>query len=127
MKLWHAGIAVKDLEESIKLWESLGFRLTQKFEKGEPAAHAAQLEDPAGGAVELWQFTGDSPLNEYVGRHIAFKVDDAAVTADILKQVGFREVIPYTQGVTVNYIFVADEFGAYYELAEVKEGKWSDD
>lgn len=125
MKLWHAGFAVEDIEQAITLWESLGFKVKEKFEKGEPAAHAALLEDERGVGVELWQFTGNSPLNKFVGRHIAFKCDDAKREAEKLKNYGFSEVIPYTQGVMVNYIFLQDKFGTYFELAEVKEGTWT--
>lgn len=127
MRLWHAGIAVKDLDEAIALWEHLGFKVKQKFEKDEPAARAALLEDKGGQGVELWQFTGNSPLNQYVGRHIAFKCDDATNVAEQLKKQGFTEVIPYTRGVMVNYIFLQDEFGTYFEFAEVKEGTWEDE
>lgn len=126
MKLWHAGFAVKDLEAAIKLWEELGFTLKQKFEKDEPAGHAALLEDEHGAGVELWQFTGDSRLNEYVGRHVAFKVDDARAAAQKLIDQGCKETIPYTEGVMVNYVYVQDEFGTNFELAEVKTGTWSD-
>ncbi len=126
MKLWHAGFAVKDLEDSITLWENMGFHIKQKFEKSEPAAHAALLEDVDGGGVELWQFTSDSPLNECVGRHIAFKCGDARESAAKLKEHGYTEAIPYTEGVMVNYIFLQDGFGTYLELTEVKEGKWTD-
>jgi methylmalonyl-CoA/ethylmalonyl-CoA epimerase len=127
MKLWHAGFEVEDLEEAIIIWEKLGFKVSQKFEKDEPPAHAALLEDESGTGVELWQFTSDSPLNKYIGRHIAFKCDDAKKTAKDLIAKGYREVIPFTQGIMVNYIFLEDEHGTYFELAEVKEGKWSDE
>ncbi len=127
MKLWHAGFAVKDIEEAITLWQSLGFAVKNKFEKSDPKAYAAIMEDQTGTGVELWQFTGDSPLNEYVGRHIAFKCDDTKQTAKRLIDAGYEEIIPYTEGVVVNYIFLKDSFGMYFELAEVKDGKWSDD
>lgn len=127
MKLWHAGIAVKDLEQSMKHWESLGFTLAQRFEKDDPAAHAALMVDQHDTGVELWQFTGDSPLNKYVGRHVAFICEDARATAQKFIATGWKEIIPFTKGVMVNYTFVEDEFGTYFEFAEVKDGKWSDD
>jgi catechol 2,3-dioxygenase-like lactoylglutathione lyase family enzyme len=127
MKLWHAGFKVDDLEKAIKVWEKLDFKVKQKFEKGEPSALAALLEDDRGVGVELWQFNEESPLNEFIGRHIAYKCDDAQATAELLKQHGYKEVIPFTKGVMVNYIFLQDEFGTNIELAEVKEGKWSND
>ena len=122
--LWHAGIAVENLEQSIKTWEALGFTVAQKFEKDEPAAHAALMVGPDKKGVELWQFTGDSQLNKFVGRHIAFKCDDIQETAQFLTQRGFMEVIPFTKGVMVDYIFLKDQFDTYFELAQVREGKW---
>ncbi len=124
MELWHAGFAVKDLEEAIETWEGLGFKVAQKFEKDEPAAHAALMIDKTSHGVELWQFTGDSELNKFIGRHVAFKCDDVNKTSAYLKEHGFSEVIPYTKGVIVNYIFLQDSLGTYFELAEVKEGTW---
>lgn len=127
MKFWHTGFAVKDLEQAISLWTVMGYDVKQKFEKKEPPAIAALLEDRRGIGIELWQFTGNSPLNEFVGRHIAFQCKDARKSASLLSQKGYREVIPYTEGVMVNYIFVQDEFGTCLELTEVKEGTWVDD
>lgn len=85
MELWHAGFVVKDLGEATATWEKLGFKVAQKFEKDEPLAHAALMEDKNGKGVELWQFTNDSQLNKFIGRHVAFKCDDVAVTAEYLK------------------------------------------
>lgn len=105
-------------------WASKGYKLIQKFEKDEPPAHAALVEDDHGVGLELWEFTGDSLLNKLVGHHVAFKCHDARQTAQELKAKGYKEVIPFTKGVMVNYIYMQDKFGNNYELAEVKQGKW---
>jgi catechol 2,3-dioxygenase-like lactoylglutathione lyase family enzyme len=120
MKLWHAGIAVKNLEEAITFWQKFGYKVVDQFEKDEPAAHAAMLEDENGKGLELWQFTGDSPLNEFVGRHIAFQCKDNRKAAAEFIAHGFKEVIPYTEVSTLSYIFLQDEFGTYFELAQMK-------
>lgn len=121
MKLAYAGIAVTNLEEAIALWEGLGFKLKQQFEKQAPKARAASLKDENGGGIELWQFDdNDEGLAKIVGRHIAFICEDARHDAEKLKAKGFREVIPFTEGVTLDYLFLEDDNGTYYELAQEK-------
>ncbi len=122
MQFAHAGFMVDDLDEAIKLWGQLGFSLKHTFEKDEPPARAALVVDSNGAGLELWQFTGESRMNEIVGRHIAFKTDDARTVAADLVRSGFEEVIPFTHGKTLNYLFLKDQHGTYYEIAEeIKE------
>jgi catechol 2,3-dioxygenase-like lactoylglutathione lyase family enzyme len=121
MTLNHAGFVVKDLEQSISLYEKLGFTLARRFEKPEPKALVASLKDANGVGLELWQFAEEHPLNSYIGRHIAFMCDDVRADAKTLIEAGFKEVIPYTEGVILNYVFVQDEYGTTFELAEEKK------
>ncbi len=120
MTLNHAGFVIKDLEEAVNLYEKLGFTLVRKFEKPEPKAHVALMKDTNGMRLELWQFAEEHPLNSYIGRHIAFICDDVRANAQLLVDTGFTEVVPYTEGVILNYIFVQDEYGTTFELAEEK-------
>lgn len=120
MRIIHAGFRVDDLGQAIQLYESLGFSLKDRFEKPEPHAFVATVVDENGIGLELWQFDGDHPLNEYIGRHLAFMCDDARRAAATLLQCGFHEVIPYTEGVKLNYVFVSDNCGTVFELAEEK-------
>jgi catechol 2,3-dioxygenase-like lactoylglutathione lyase family enzyme len=121
MKLAHVGLAVQDIDAAIALWSELGFTVAQRFEKPEPKALVAQMQDMQGGTIELWQFQQDHPLNGYIGRHTAFMSDNVRADAARLTAAGFTEVIAYTEGVILNYIFVQDQFGMSYEIAEEKK------
>jgi catechol 2,3-dioxygenase-like lactoylglutathione lyase family enzyme len=127
MKFNHNGLKVKDLDEAIGLYESMGFSVKNRFEKSEPHALVATLVDENGAGLELWQFQEEHRLNEFTGRHVAFLCNDARDDAEVLLQNGFTEVIPYTEGVKMNYIFVQDEYGTTYELAEEKQKESDDD
>ena len=118
MKIIHSGFRVKNIDKSIALYESMGFTLQSRFEKPEPKAQVATVVDENGVGLELWQFEEDHPLNQYIGQHLAFLCNDASADAQRLLAHGFDEVIPYTEGVKLNYIFVQDEFGDVFELAE---------
>jgi catechol 2,3-dioxygenase-like lactoylglutathione lyase family enzyme len=121
MKLGHVGLAVKKLEEAKAFWSDRGFVVEKEFEKDEPKARAAVLHDGSNGRLELWEFDqADTEFAKIVGRHIAFICDDVKTEAEKLKKHGFKEVIPFTQGVTLDYLFVQDEFSTFYELAQLK-------
>ena len=120
MKLIHAGFRVENLEEEIELYESLGFVVSRRFEKPEPRAQVAILKSSDGSGVELWQFKEEHPYNEFIGRHVAFICNDVRKDAERLMQAGFQTVIPFTEGVILDYIFVQDKFGLVYELAQEK-------
>jgi catechol 2,3-dioxygenase-like lactoylglutathione lyase family enzyme len=121
MKLAHIGLAVEDIEAAITLWDELGFVVTKRFEKPEPKALVAHLQDAQAGTLELWQFQQDHPLNGFIGRHAAFISDDVRADVARLVAAGYKEVIPYTEGVVLNYMFVQDQFGMSYEIAEEKK------
>ena len=122
MKLAHVGLAVKNLGEAKKLWNSLGFLVEKEFEKSEPRAKVAVLRDGSGGRLELWEFDQSSdPLIKVIGKHAAFLCEDARADAANLIANGFKEVVPFTEGVTLDYIFLQDELGAFYELAQPKK------
>jgi catechol 2,3-dioxygenase-like lactoylglutathione lyase family enzyme len=121
MKLNHAGFTVQNLEEAIELYQKLGFTLSRKFEKPIPKAQVASMKDTNGVGLELWQFAEDHPLNTYIGRHIAFLCDDVRADAKVLTNAGFKEVIPFTEGVVLDYIFVQDTEGTVFELAQEKK------
>ena len=121
MKINHAGFAVEDLDKAIALYEEMGFTLKSRFEKPEPHAFVATVVDEDGTGLELWQFDSDHPLRKYIGRHVAFLCDDVRRDGRVMIQNGFKEVIPYTEGVKMNYIFVEDSFGTVFELAEKKQ------
>jgi catechol 2,3-dioxygenase-like lactoylglutathione lyase family enzyme len=122
MKFLHVGFAVENLDESVKLWQSLGFEVVNKFEKQEPKAHVIVVKDKNGSNLELWEFTDKNhPLQKIIGKHIGLACEDAQADAQKLVDAGFKEVIPFTKGVTVDYLFLQDGFGTNYELTQAKD------
>lgn len=93
MKLLHAGLKVRNLEDAIKLYENLGFVVWKRFEKLEPKAQVTMLTSSEGPGIELWQFEEDHSYNEFIGWHVAFMCDDVRKDAEHLTQAGFRIVI----------------------------------
>ncbi|MCD6324285.1 MAG: methylmalonyl-CoA epimerase, partial [Desulfurococcales archaeon] len=99
MKLDHIGIAVKDLESSLKIYiEGLGLRLIKVEEVPEENVKVAML-DAGGVRIELLEGIGeDSAVRKYIEKrgegihHIAFKVDDVDKISEELKGKGFKLV-----------------------------------
>ena len=121
MKFAHAGFAVKNLEDTKAMWCELGFVVEKEFNKPEPKARVAVMNDGSNGKLELWEFDKfDTKFVDIIGRHIAFFCDDVKKDAAILKKRGYTEVIPFPEGITVDYLFLQDEFGAFYELTQLK-------
>jgi catechol 2,3-dioxygenase-like lactoylglutathione lyase family enzyme len=117
----HTGIEVQNIEDGIKLYESFGFKLVQRFDKPEPKAKAAHMKAGDGGGVELWEFIDKShPLVELIRRHIALGSDDIEADVEAFKQQGCEVAIPVTQGVTMVYAYLRDPSGNYIELARPK-------
>lgn len=115
----HSGFEVEDLDEAIKLYVKLGFKLTSQFEKPEPKARAAQLTSKNGTGVELWQFIDvNHPQVEYIRQHIAVGSDNLEEDINKLVEQGCEVVIPITKGVILTYSFLRDPSGNYIEVAQ---------
>ena len=119
-KVLHTGVRVDNLEKTVELYKSLGFTIRNEFEKPEPKAKVVTVEKD-GAAYELWEFedTGH-PQVEFIQNHVAIYSDN--LTADIkdLESLGYKVVIPITEGVILRYAFVRDPSGATYEIATEK-------
>jgi catechol 2,3-dioxygenase-like lactoylglutathione lyase family enzyme len=122
MKLSHVAFRVENIEDAISQWEKFGFTLERRFAKSDPDALVAFLYDETGGRIELWQYSDEKhPKSARRARHIAFNSDDIRKDAQDLMSTGFKEVTPFTEGVTVNYMFLEDNFGMAFELTEEKK------
>lgn len=92
----HVGIAVKDLDESVKFYESLGFKATGYEVVAEQKVKVAFL--PCGDSeVELLESTEpDGPIARFIEKngpgiqHIAIRVDDIDKALEELKEKGVR-------------------------------------
>jgi catechol 2,3-dioxygenase-like lactoylglutathione lyase family enzyme len=114
----HTGFAVDSLDDAIELYKKLGFSLSKRFEKPEPACHIAQMNRQDGAGIELVQFTStDHPHVEYIKRHMAFASDDLEGDIQMLLDVGCELVIPISKGVSLTYAYVRDPSGNFLEIA----------
>lgn len=117
LRFLHHGMQVQNLEEAIKFYESVGFKLTKRFEREDLYARAAHVEYE-GGVLELWQFDRSHPYHEFIAEHAAIESDNLDADLALFKNNGFREVIPITQGKILKYAFVQDECGNCIEIGQ---------
>lgn len=122
-KFWHVGFGVEDIDKAIEEYESLGFKLVQKFEKDEPKSKAAHLTHPNGSGIEMFQFLDKNhPQVEFIKQHMAFVTDNIDEDIKKLQDSGCKIAIPKSVGVTVkHFAFLRDPNGQYIELAETGE------
>ena len=99
MKIDHIGIAVKDLDETLKFYEEvLGMTCTGKEEVADQKVRVAFL--PVGDSeVELLESTDvEGPIAKYIEKkgegiqHIAFRVDNIEEAIENMKQKGIRMI-----------------------------------
>ena len=128
----HLGIAVRSLEEALRLYSGiLGMEITCKETIEAEHVHVAML--PAGTAVnspriELLEASdGESTIAKFIEKrgpglhHIALRVDDLAVVAERLRGVGARLLGEPRQGAGGHtYIFMhpASAGGVLLELIQ---------
>ena len=118
----HTGVEVADLAKSVELYKSLGFEVANEFVKPEPKAKVATVKKDDT-AFELWQFEDkDHPQIAFIRSHVAIYSDDLEKDVQQLVDIGYKVVIPITEGVILRYAFVQDPSGAFcYEIATKKE------
>ncbi|MBN1241601.1 MAG: VOC family protein [Spirochaetales bacterium] len=86
MKLEFVTVRTKDLEASIRFYESLlGFTVVRRFSP-RPGMELAFLSDGSGGQVEFIQ--SDEPVYEGRGISLGFRVADAEAWAETLRGKG---------------------------------------
>ncbi|MEM4473206.1 MAG: methylmalonyl-CoA epimerase [Archaeoglobaceae archaeon] len=96
MKIDHIGIAVKNLEEAIKTFESLGFKVKNIEEVKEQKVKVAML--PIGESkIELLEATAeDSVIAKFISsrgegvHHIAINVENIERSLEIAKNSGIK-------------------------------------
>ncbi len=99
LKVDHIGIAVKNLDETLKFYEDvLGMECTGKEEVDEQKVRVAFL--PVGDSeVELLESTDpEGPIAKYIDKkgegiqHIAFRVDNIEQAIETMKEKGIRMI-----------------------------------
>jgi methylmalonyl-CoA/ethylmalonyl-CoA epimerase len=96
-KIEHIGIAVKNIEEANKVYESLLGAANYKTERVESEGVATSFFKCGDSKIELLEATSDdSPIAKFIEKkgegihHIAFAVTDIKAEVNRLKKEGFR-------------------------------------
>ncbi len=97
MKLEHIGIAVKDIKESNKLFETLFNAPAYKMESVESEGVSTSFFQVGESKIELLEATNeDSAIAKFIAKkgegihHIAFEVEDIEFEIERLKNEGFQ-------------------------------------
>jgi len=95
-KIDHVGIAVKNLEEAIKVWEGLGLEVDEIEEVPDQKVRTAIIHIGES-RIELLEPTADdSPIAKFIAKrgegihHIALGVDNVEEHLEELKERGYR-------------------------------------
>jgi len=129
-KIDHIGIAVRNIDESLKFYELLGLKATGKEEVAEQKVRVAFV--PVGDSeIELLESTSpDGPIARFIEKngegiqHIALRVDDIKKALAELKANGIRlidEEPRYGAGsASIAFIHPKSTGGILLELSERK-------
>lgn len=118
----HLAIPVKDLEESKKFYERLGFEVFNQWEKAKQELKALWMEDKSGYKIELIYH----PTNRNLDfpkiievHHLGIVVTNLENRLKELQKEGIEIVVPLTKGVSVKqFAFTKDPNGFPIELVE---------
>ena len=95
-KIDHIGIAVRNLDEAIKVWEGLGLKVDEIEEVPDQKVRTAIIH-VGESRIELLEPTSeDSPIAKFIAKrgegihHMALGVDDIEATLEHLKEEGYR-------------------------------------
>jgi methylmalonyl-CoA/ethylmalonyl-CoA epimerase len=129
LKLDHIGVAVKSIEEALKLYEGvLGLKLEEVETVEEQNVKVAFL--PVGDTeIELLESTSpDGPIAKYIERkgegmqHLAFKVESIEDALKTLKAKGVRLIDETPRmgagGAKIAFVHPKETFGVMIELSE---------
>ena len=130
-KIDHVGIAVKNLDEAIKLWEKLGLKVAEVEEVPDQKVRVAVFK-VGESRIELLEGTGeDSPISKFIAKrgegihHIALGVENIEEHLEKLKEQGFRLIDekPRTGagGAKIAFVHPKSVNGVLLELCERKE------
>ncbi|MDK2783076.1 MAG: methylmalonyl-CoA/ethylmalonyl-CoA epimerase [Thermococcaceae archaeon] len=130
-KVDHIGIAVKNLEEAIKIWENLGLKVEEIEEVPDQKVRTAIFH--AGETrIELLEATSeDSPIAKFIEKrgegihHIALGVDNIEEHLEKLKEKGFRLIDEKpgigAGGAKIAFVHPKSVGGVLLELCEREE------
>lgn len=129
-KIDHVGIAVKSLEEAIKVWEGLGLKVEEIEEVPDQKVRTAIIH-VGESRIELLEPTAeDSPIAKFLEKrgegihHIALGVDDIEEHLEKLKEGGYRLIDEKPRigagGAKIAFVHPKSVTGVLLELCERK-------
>jgi len=128
MKFFHLAIAVTDLANSRKFYESVfGLKYRSEGERHDLKIKFVNLENDSHNVIELFQHKSPLHLEEDLMdfrragiKHVAFIVDNIETTLDKATSMGAKVIWPPKVGVTVKRTaFISDPDGIPVELVEI--------
>ncbi len=130
-KIDHVGIAVKNLEEAIKVWEGLGLKVDEIEEVQDQKVRTAIIHIGES-RIELLEPTAeDSPIAKFIAKrgegihHIALGVDNIEEHLKELKEKGYRLIDEEPRigagGAKIAFVHPKAVTGVLLELCERKE------
>ena len=130
-KIDHIGIAVKNLEEAVKIWENLRLKVEEIEEVPDQKVRTAVFH-VGESRIELLEATSeDSPIAKFIEKrgegihHIALGVDNIEEHLDKLKEKGFRLIDEKPRigagGAKIAFVHPKSVNGVLLELCERKE------
>ena len=129
-KIDHFGIAVKNLDEAIKVWEGLGLKVDEVEEVPDQKVRTAIIH-VGESRIELLEPTAeDSPIAKFIAKrgegihHIALGVDDIEAHLEELKEKGYRLIDEKPRigagGARIAFVHPKAVTGVLLELCERK-------
>ncbi|WP_456420497.1 methylmalonyl-CoA epimerase [Thermococcus sp.] len=130
-KIDHVGIAVKNLEEAIKVWEGLGLKVDEIEEVPDQKVRTAIIHIGES-RIELLEPTAeDSPIAKFIAKrgegihHIALGVENIEEHLKELKEKGYRLIDEEPRigagGAKIAFVHPKAVTGVLLELCERKE------
>jgi len=118
----HLAIPVKNLEESKKFYQKLGFEVFNSWEKKNQELKALWIQDKEGYKIELIYHPTNRGLDfpEITEvQHLGIGVTNLEEKIKELQKEGIEIVVPITKGVSVKWLaFIKDPNGFSIELVE---------
>ena len=131
-RIHHVGVAVADLDESIRLYESaLGARLVHRSSSASEGLDAALMSTGSGEVELMSALREDSPVGKFLAKrgpglhHVAYGVSDIRRALEAARAAGVEliDVEPRigVHGVPIAFLHPKTMGGVLTELVEVHE------
>ncbi len=125
----HIGLAVRDIDHDISMWESLGLTLSHRETNVEQGVDEAMVSVPGGSFIQLLApLAQDTTIGRFLAKNgegvqqMAFLVTDITVAMDKVTAAGMRLIYEQprvgTGGSRINFIHPSDMGGLLVELVE---------